>query len=123
MTTTEIIAALRRCVDGHFTAYVSEDNVTKDVRRVAAARLEQLQKELEDERHRHDRLQDWVRGLTAKYEELQEAFVDYVCSGVPNPAPYCKNKFGMCVNGFGWCLPESGNCRGFNPDGERRTND
>lgn len=58
-----------------------------------------------------------------KYNELREAFVDYVCSGVQNPAPYCKNRFGMCVNGFGWCLPESGNCRGFNPDGERKDDD
>lgn len=56
-----------------------------------------------------------------KYNELREAFVDYVCSGVTNPAPYCKNKCGMCVNGYEWCLPESGNCRGFNPDGERKS--
>lgn len=29
--------------------------------------------------------------LTEKYDALREAFVDYVCSGVSNPAPYCKN--------------------------------
>ena len=55
-----------------------------------------------------------------KYNNLRESFVDFVCSGVHNPAPYCTNKFGMCINGFGWCMPESGNCEGFNPDGERK---
>lgn len=49
-----------------------------------------------------------------KYEELREAFVDYVCSGVPNPAPYCKNRSPDCVDGRGWCL-YGDNCRGFNP--------
>lgn len=52
-----------------------------------------------------------------KYNDLREAFVDYVCSGEPSPAPWCKNKNGMCVNGWGHCLPEYGNCQGFNPDG------
>lgn len=54
-----------------------------------------------------------------KYNDLREAFVDFVCSGIQNPAPYCKNKNGMCVNGFGWCLHDSGNCQGFNPDGTK----
>lgn len=55
-----------------------------------------------------------------KYNDLREAFVDYVCSGVPNPAPYCKNRCPECVEGRGWCTYEQGKCRGFNPDGERR---
>lgn len=50
-----------------------------------------------------------------QYEELREAFVDYVCSGVPNLAPYCKNRCDECVDGRGWCTYQR--CRGFNPDG------
>lgn len=52
-----------------------------------------------------------------KYNELREAFVDCVYSGAASPAPWCKNRSGICTNGWGHCLPESGNCDGFNPDG------
>ena len=51
-----------------------------------------------------------------RYNDLREAFVDYVCTGVQNPAPYCTNRRPECVDGRGWCRTE--NCRGFNPDGE-----
>lgn len=54
-------------------------------------------------------------GLIEQYEELREAFVDYVCSGVNNPAPYCTNRCDECVDGRGWCAYQR--CRGFNPDG------
>ena len=50
-----------------------------------------------------------------QYEELREAFVDYVCSGVINQAPYCKNRCDECVDNRGWCTYQK--CRGFNPDG------
>lgn len=50
-----------------------------------------------------------------QYEELREAFVDYVCSGVRNQAPYCKNRCDECVDNRGWCTYQK--CRGFNPDG------
>ena len=53
-----------------------------------------------------------------QYNDLREAFVDYVCSGVPNPAPYCKNRCHDCIDSRGWCVKER--CTGFNPDGERR---
>ena len=54
-----------------------------------------------------------------KYNELREAFVDYVCSCVNNQAPYCKNRIdGVCVDERGWCTYR--HCRGFNPDGERK---
>ena len=57
-----------------------------------------------------------------KYNELREAFVDYVCSGVNNQAPYCKNRIdGDCVDERGWCTYR--HCRGFNPDGERKDGD
>lgn len=53
-----------------------------------------------------------------KYNDLREAFVDFVCSGVHNPAPYCKNKCPECTDERGWCTYSS--CTGFNPDGERK---
>lgn len=56
-----------------------------------------------------------------KYNELREAFVDFVCSGVNNPAPYCKNRCDECTNSYGWCTYL--NCEGFNPDGERRSDE
>ena len=56
-----------------------------------------------------------------KYNDLREAFVDYVCSGIPNPAPYCGNRCKECVDGRGWCKEDPASCKGFNPDGERRT--
>ena len=53
--------------------------------------------------------------LLEKYNELRENFVDYVCSGVPNPAPYCLNKCKECTDGHGWCKYDSEKCKGFNP--------
>lgn len=50
----------------------------------------------------------------AKYNDLREAFVDFVCSGVHNPAPYCKNRCDGCVDTFGWCTYRM--CNGFKPD-------
>ena len=54
-----------------------------------------------------------------QYNELRENFIDFVCSGATNLAPYCKNKFAGCVDRRGWCMQTKW-CRGFNPDGERR---
>ena len=53
-----------------------------------------------------------------KYDALREAFADYVCSGVSNPAPYCKNRCAECVNEYGWCRDKGENCAGFDPDKE-----
>lgn len=50
-----------------------------------------------------------------QYEDLREDFVDFVCSGTNNLAPYCKNCCDECVDGRGWCTYQR--CRGFNPDG------
>lgn len=55
-----------------------------------------------------------------KYDELREAFVDFVCSGIHNPAPWCKNRNEECTNVYGMCVFSNDACRGFNPDGERR---
>ena len=60
--------------------------------------------------------------LVGMYHDLRENFIDYVCSGTRNEAPYCLNKCEECVDKRGWCKLER--CQGFNPaeyivDGER----
>ena len=60
------------------------------------------------------------------YHELRENFVDFVCSGIPNVAPYCLNRCDGCCDAYGWCR-QSDLCKGFNPaevilDGERKDN-
>lgn len=52
------------------------------------------------------------------YNDLRETFVEFVCSGVHNPAPYCKNRRSTCVDSRGWCT-YNGWCEGFNPDGRK----
>ena len=61
------------------------------------------------------------------YHELRDAFIDYVCSGVPNPSPICLNKCPGCCDAYGWCK-NNDKCQGFNPaevilDEERRTDE
>jgi hypothetical protein len=51
--------------------------------------------------------------LVVMYNDLRENFVDYVCSGIRNEAPYCLNKCEECVDKRGWCKLEK--CQGFNP--------
>lgn len=53
-----------------------------------------------------------------KYDALREAFIDYVCSGVSNPAPYCKNRCAECLDRYGWCRNGGESCAGFDPDKE-----
>lgn len=57
---------------------------------------------------------DQYKALLERYNELRENFVDYVCSGVPNVAPYCLNKCEECVDARGWCK-QIDKCKGFNP--------
>lgn len=64
--------------------------------------------------------------LLEMYHELRENFVDFVCSGIPNVAPYCLNRCDGCCDAYGWCR-HSDKCQGFNPaevilDGERKDN-
>jgi hypothetical protein len=56
---------------------------------------------------------DKYERLVEMYNELRENFVDYVCSGVRNEAPYCLNRCEYCVDSRGWCKVER--CQGFNP--------
>lgn len=62
--------------------------------------------------------------LFTEFHELRDSFVDYVCSGIPNPSPFCKNKRYGCCDSYGWCKNDD-QCTGFNPvegfsDGERK---
>ena len=58
---------------------------------------------------------DQYKMLLEMYNELRENFVDYVCSGSSNRAPYCLNKCAECVTAHGWCKESSQKCKGFNP--------
>ena len=42
----------------------------------AADAIENLTAELAEERHRHDRLQDWDRGMTEKLEQAQKRIAE-----------------------------------------------
>lgn len=55
--------------------------------------------------------------LTAALNDMRDDFVDFVCSGIHNPAPYCQNRRDECVDRLGWCAPGSDVCKGFAPKG------
>lgn len=50
------------------------------------------------------------------FSNMRDHFIDYVCSGVPNRAPYCQSACDQCVDGRGWCIDEA--CTGFFPKGD-----
>lgn len=65
--------------------------------------------------------------IFTEFHELRDAFVDYVCGGIPNPSPFCKNKYPGCCDSYGWCKNDD-KCKGFNPakifmDGGRKDNE
>lgn len=53
--------------------------------------------------------------LLARYHDLRENFMDYVCSGSVNVAPYCLNRRPECVDCYGFCKADCEYCHGFNP--------
>ena len=55
------------------------------------------------------------KALVEMYHDLRENFIDYVCSGTYNVAPYCLNRCEGCVDRAGWCRQGSDECHGFNP--------
>lgn len=63
-----------------------------------------------------------IRVSMKAYNALRDMFVDFVCSGIHNPAPYCENVSDKCVNCYGWCKQDSDECRGFSPRIERKGN-
>lgn len=100
--------ATAKAVDIAFSALICL-NQFKWERDVAISQLEELGLSLGQKT-------DTANVVTRKqYEELREDFVDLVCSGTNNPAPYCKNRREECVDWYGYCTYN--NCNGFNPDG------
>lgn len=74
----------------------------------------------------HIELREQYDKIFTEFHELRDAFVDYVCGGIPNPSPFCKNKYPGCCDSHGWCKNDD-KCKGFNPaeifmDGERKDN-
>lgn len=51
----------------------------------------------------------------AEVEELNDDFVECVCSGYGNLSPYCGNRCAECVDKRGWCKEVTKYCRGFIP--------
>ena len=112
LTTAELVKALRRCATGEGKG-CADCNVTmthnkklgcilgcaESLQLYAAERLEALEKELQ--------------AAKAMAEEIAGDFVDYVCTGTTNPAPYCKNKCEGCTDKYGMCAGVK--CIGFAP--------
>lgn len=67
----------------------------------------ELQKQYIELREQYDK-------IFTEFHELRDAFIDYVCSGIPNPSPFCKNRCEGCLNSWGWCQSTDA-CKGFNP--------
>lgn len=57
----------------------------------------------------------YIKQLEEQISNLCCDFMDYVCDGVQNPAPYCAFASDMCVDGRGWCKRGSIYCNGFVP--------
>jgi len=77
------------------------------VEAVPAEQYDELQKRYIDLREQYDK-------VFTEYHELRDAFIDYVCGGVPNPSPFCKNIHPGCCDSRGWCKNDD-NCKGFRP--------
>lgn len=58
-----------------------------------------------------------MRDAAIATEKLLGDFIEYVTSGVQNPAPYCVNMRPACCERPGWCTMQSPECRGFFPKG------
>lgn len=81
----------------------------------AAERIEGLEAEKAERDRRLEAAVERIAQLENLAEDLREDFVDYACSGVPNLAPYCKNKTKQCTDGRNWCNNTPGACKGFLP--------
>lgn len=57
----------------------------------------------------------YIEQLESQIDSLCCDFMDYVNSGVPNPASYCAFASELCVDSRGWCKPGSETCNGFVP--------
>lgn len=93
------------------------DNMIQGAMRLARSKIENAPTVDAVEAEKYNRLLEM-------YHELRENFVDFVCSGIPNVAPYCLNRCDGCCDAYGWCR-QSTLCQGFNPaevivDAERK---
>ena len=61
------------------------------------------------------RLRAELEQVKRERDELRDDFIDFGCCGIPNLAPFCKNKSGECTNIYGWCETQSTSCKGFLP--------
>lgn len=72
------------------------------------------------EKGQGDAAQDYIElreqydKIFLEFHDLRDAFIDYVCSGTPNPSPFCLNKCPGCCDSYGWCKYND-ECKGFNP--------
>ena len=55
-----------------FDAMMAENKQLRFEADLLAKGYTELKKEFEDERYRHDRLQDYIRGLDEKYEKVKQ---------------------------------------------------
>lgn len=46
----------------------------------------------------HIELREQYDRVFTAFHELRDDFISYVCSGVPNPSPFCKNRCANCVD-------------------------
>ena len=101
---------------GHGLFFTEQIAYKEEIERIPAVDAVEVDEYIEL-REQYDR-------LFTEFHELRDAFVDYVCSGIPNPSPFCKNKRHGCCDSYGWCKHDD-QCTGFNPvewfsDGERK---
>lgn len=107
LSTAELVECIRMCMNGEcgelpfVTCKFNHEgkNCFYNMIAFAVDRLEALENE--------------KKAAKAMAEDIAGDFVDYVCTGIINPAPYCKNMSGECTNARGWCI--DGKCKGFSP--------
>ena len=83
--------------------------IEKKYLREAATALSTLQAE-------NAKLLAELKKVKAELEEERTDFIDCVCSGVSNYAPYCRNRKPDCVDKRGWCICAM--CHGFSREKE-----
>lgn len=57
---------------------------------------------------------EWSEAAS-RLNALRDDFIDFATGGVPNLAPFCRNRTDACVNAYGWCANTPGVCKGFCP--------
>ena len=105
MDIEKLIETLRQ----HGVAYVRAYGKSCSICDEAATALSTLQAE-------NAKLLAELKKVKAELEEERTDFIDCVCSGVSNYAPYCRNRKPDCVDKRGWCICAM--CHGFSREKE-----